>query len=305
VSGTVLAPGAEGAPVPYAGAVISDGAGDAATSGANGNFTLSALWGQYTLTVGAPGRASVHLPLLVHGNVTGIRVLLEPMTYLWSGTVSDGLNGQPFSSATVFVDGSAMATTDENGMYTLSLQNGTYTVGVDVAGSPTLYALNTFVLTVNGASGVRNVAIFPPSVTVYVLVVDAVTGLPIADAAVQLAGTVSPESTPYARTLSTDALGTAQVSVFNGQYTVTASATGYGPKTEGVSTSNGTVSVTVSLTPNAVAAAAGPGPAVPVLGVGIAGGVIAAAAVAYVLTRRLVAGSAGGTPSPSSAQGEP
>jgi hypothetical protein len=305
VTGTVLAPGPDNTNVPFAGAVISDGAGDATTSSATGAFTLTALWGQYTLTIGAPGRAAVHLPLLVHGNVSGIRVILNPMTYDWTGMVSDGLNGQPFAQATIAVDGTTMATTDQDGMYTLALANGTYTIGVVVPGAPTIYAYSSFSLTVNGMAGVRNVPIFPPSVTVYALVVDAVTGLPIADAAVQVSGTVSPEAVAYARSLSTDVLGAAQTPVFNGHYTVTASATGYGTSTRTIDTSNGTVSVTVSLQPNAVPAAASSGPLVPVLGVAIAGGVVVAAAGAYVITRRLTATGTAGPAASASTPGEP
>jgi hypothetical protein len=290
--------------VPFAGAVISDGAGDATTSGANGAFTFQAHWGQYTLTIGAPGRATVSEPLRVDGNVTGIRVVLNPMTYAWTGVVSDGLNGQPFSQATVSVDGATVGTTDLSGTYTLALANGTYTITVVVAGAPTIYAVNTFTLAVNGAGGVRDVPIFPPTVTVYALVVDAVTGLPIADAAVEVAGTVSPEAVPYERSLSTDALGAAQTPVFNGKYTVTASATGYATSTQAVDTSNGTVSVTVSLQPNAVPASSSSGPLVPVLGIAIAGGVVAAAAIAYVVTRRLAAAGTSGAPTPTRSPGE-
>jgi hypothetical protein len=304
VSGTVLAPGPDDSTVPFAGAVVSDGAGDATTSGPNGAFTFQAHWGQYTLTIGAPGRATVSEPLRVDGNVTGIRVVLNPMTYAWTGVVSDGLNGQPFSQATVSVDGATVGTTDLSGTYTLALANGTYTITVVVAGAPTIYAVNTFTLAVNGAGGVRDVPIFPPTVTVYALVVDAVTGLPIADAAVEVAGTVSPEAVPYERSLSTDALGAAQTPVFNGKYTVTASATGYATSTQAVDTSNGTVSVTVSLQPNAVPASSSSGPLVPVLGIAIAGGVVAAAAIAYVVTRRLAAAGASGAPTPTRSPGE-
>jgi len=140
---------------------------------------------------------------------------------------------------------------------------------------------------------VRNVPIFPPSATVYALVVDAVTGLPIPQASVSVSGTVTPEGVAYERTMATDVLGSAQSSVYAGAYTVTASATGYEPTTRTVSTANGSVTVTVALTPGAAAASGGGNALGPtVVGIVIAGGTVAAAAGAYLATRRLSAASA-------------
>ena len=217
----------------------------------------------------------------------GIRVVLAPMMYAWNGTVSDGLDGRPFPNATVSVDGLEAARTTPNGSYSLSLANGTYGVTVEVAGGPAIYAPGNFTLTVNGAPGRRNVPIFPPTGTIYVLVVDGVTGVAVPDARVVVSGTVSPEGIATRQTLGANALGEAQVTVFTGSYDVTASATGYLNRSQALQvTGSGVAPLTVSITtPGEVQS--GPPSTSWEMGVLLGGGIIAAAAVAYALTRRL------------------
>jgi hypothetical protein len=230
------------------------------------------------------------VPLLVDGDVSGIRVVLEPMEYAWTGVVSDGLDGQPFGQATVYVDQVPAATTDANGSYTLDLENGTYAIGVAVVGAPSNYALASFSLVVDGSGGVRDVPIFPPTFSVDVRVVDEVTGLPIQGASVVVNGTIYPEGIAAHHSASTDASGESQVSVYNGSYNVMVSATGFLPRSETVlQTGAGPVGVIVSLSPRTVPTSGGPGVSPVVLDVLIAGAILVAAMAAYVIVRKRTA----------------
>ncbi|MCI4348183.1 MAG: carboxypeptidase-like regulatory domain-containing protein, partial [Thermoplasmata archaeon] len=312
VSGTVYlnaSTSGGGALVPFAGALISDGRGDATTSTSGGVFTLGVLWGMYTISVSHPGDATVALHVTVHANVTGLTAILNPQTYRWSGYVRDGINAQPFGDVTVRQGGSGLGATNPDGFYSLNLVNGTYSLTATLASSDPLateIAPVGFEIVVNGGGGSRDVLMFPPPKGVDVLVVNAITGVPIANASVHLAGTVHPEGVGMSRDGATSLLGTVELNVYSGSYTATASASGFLTSSASVVTGDSfSAPLTVSLSPAPPPAVAKATGISPTFGVAIAGGVAALAIGAFLLTRRLRAVPALATAAAVGPQGPP
>ncbi|MCI4357883.1 MAG: carboxypeptidase-like regulatory domain-containing protein [Thermoplasmata archaeon] len=310
IQGTVLAqstaPG--GALFPFAGAVVADNVGDAATTDTQGVFHLSVLWGDLVITVTANGYQAAQLHEQVRGNITGVSITLVPMTYRWTGFVTDGINRQALNGVvlTLGLGGITVATTDPTGLYTVSLPNGTYDLDAGFAIGSTLaaaYPTIPFVLSVNGAGGTREISMFPPARTLDIQVVSRASGVSIANAAVDVSGVTRPENVGQLVTGATNVNGSVAIGVFTGIYNVTATATGYLSGTVATDTSltNATVGLTVELAPIAAAGATGSTSVIsPAVGAALAGGVVALAAGVYLITRRLSAapkgGRAGSTP---------
>ncbi|HEV2165383.1 MAG TPA: carboxypeptidase-like regulatory domain-containing protein [Thermoplasmata archaeon] len=311
LQGTVLAestaPG--GAISPYAGAVVSDNVGDAATTDSQGQFSLSVSWGDIVLSVTANGYQKAQFSQQVRGNVTGLTVTLVPMTYVWTGYVTDGVNRQPLGGVGVTLGpgGLQIATTITTGLYTLSLPNGTFDLDAGFADGSSLalaYPTIPFVLTVNGAGGTHNLEMFPPLRTLVIQVVNRASGIPIQNATVVVAGVTRPENVGLQVPGTTNLNGSVAIGVYTGIYNVTASSAGYltGSVTTDSTGSNATLSVIVELAPISVSGASGPG-LTPAIGAALAGGIVALAAGLYLFSRRLSTASRGASASPATPVG--
>ncbi len=254
-------------------------------------------WGDIVITVTAVGYRAAQFSEAIRGNITGISVTLQPQTYLWSGYVTDGINRQPLEGVnlTLGLDGLVIATTGSTGLYTVSLPNGTFDLDVGYpAGSAgaSSYPTIPVVLVVNGAAGIRDIALFPPLRTLLVQVVNRASGVPIPNAAVVASGETDPENVGLTVPGTTNVNGTVGIGVYTGLYNVTASAAGFltSTVTADATIDNATVGVTVELASIAVAAPpAGNSGITPAIGAALAGGVVVLAAGVYLFTRRLSA----------------
>jgi hypothetical protein len=295
VSGSVFATNG----FPVAGAIVSAGTSYATATAADGSFALRVPWGTYTLTANAQGYLPASQTVVAHSTVTNVTLTLAPSTYLLYGVVRDGLSkNQPLQGVTISesIAGAltTIAQTDASGSYSVPLENGTHYLTAAAGGSSsTTYTPVTFVVSINGASVDHDLLLFPPVTQVYGLVVDAVSGLALANASVVGSG-LTTEHIPSQFAISTSATGTFEVSLYEGSYTVTASAKGYLSQKYVVS-ANGqpTQQLTLSLPPSPPPASSGN--SAPVNGgtLALLGGVAAVAVAAMLLARRFAAAPTG------------
>ncbi len=179
VSGTVLANGA-GLPGAVVAAEVGGVVAGSASSGSSGAFTLTVLYGTYDLVVTAPGEATLTLPVVVHGPVTGLKLTLSTQTYAVTGRVTDGLTGSALSGVEIEDAGVVLATTGSSGTYSLELANGTTQLTAVYDGPlPVNYADVDVAVSLNGAPAVRDITMYPPETNVFGLVVNAASGAPL------------------------------------------------------------------------------------------------------------------------------
>ena len=189
--------------LPVAGAVFDLGGGLAATSAANGQFTIASVpRGNYTATLTAGGYVtqtySISFPAGATGNLGALSLYpsassTAPTTLTLNGLVVNGVTRAPIAGASVtLVETGATATTGTDGRFTLdgiTLKNFTLnlsatgyqssTVGMQVAAFGTAEA--TLALSLPGSGATTSI--------LQGTVKDASTGAPIAGATVQISGT--------------------------------------------------------------------------------------------------------------------
>jgi ABC-type dipeptide/oligopeptide/nickel transport system permease component/outer membrane protein assembly factor BamB len=159
VSGVVL----DREQAPIGGAFVLAGPGQNYTA-ADGSFELTLPNGTYSLSVNAPGYASLAQPLVINGTgILGLRLVLSPVTlYRVTGRVIDGFSQAGLVGLPVTVSGrsglSSTVTTGANGSFQIDEPNGTYLVSV----SPPGYAPTSVTVQVAGGAVVGAVvAIYP------------------------------------------------------------------------------------------------------------------------------------------------
>ncbi|MCI4363939.1 MAG: carboxypeptidase regulatory-like domain-containing protein [Thermoplasmata archaeon] len=295
VSGSVFATNG----FPVAGAIVSAGTSFATATAADGSFALRVPWGTYTFTANAPGYLPASQVVIAHATVVNVTLTLAPSTYLLSGVVRDGLvPNQPVQGVTISESiGGAVTTiaqSDASGAYSVPLENGTHVLTAAPGSAVAItYTPVSFTVAINGGPVTHDVLLFPPVTQVYGLVVDAVSGLALANASVVGNGLTS-EHIPSQFAISTSGTGTFQVTLYEGSYTVTASAKGYLTQKYAV-TANGqpTQQLTLSLPPSPPPASSGS--STPFAGgtLALLGGVAAVAVAAMLLARRFAAAPSG------------
>lgn len=134
------------------GAYLSAGSVQA-LSGPAGEFALQLPNGSYVLQVLASGFEPANLSITVRGPLTGLRVVLRPLSvYLLVGVVEDGQSGHPLGGAVVNVGGpfaySASTVADSGGRFAIPAPNGSVYLTVN---PPPGYAGFEERLTVAGA----------------------------------------------------------------------------------------------------------------------------------------------------------
>ena len=216
-----------GLPIPGATVVVVDsmGATQTVATGLSGDYNVVSLWtGPATLTIGKPGyQTATATPAIVGGANTHNEVL-TPNTL--AGNVTDLVTGLPIAGATVLVVDSANATntitTDAAGGYAVTnIAAGSASVTASQAGYTTATASPTIVAGANA----QNLGL--TANTLAGVVTDAVTGLPIAGATVQVT-----DSSNVVHTATTDATGHYGVTNLPvGPAALTASQTGYASAT--------------------------------------------------------------------------
>lgn len=119
------------------GATVSSGSVSVQTT-ANGNYTLSLPTGNHTINVQKSGFISpspISISLTVGQNISGINFQLSPNAGVISGTITS--LGEVVPGATITATRNSVQTTqtsNQNGVYTFSVQPGTYTLVVSKAG---------------------------------------------------------------------------------------------------------------------------------------------------------------------------
>jgi hypothetical protein len=284
---------------PVQGAIVSAGASFATATDQNGSFALSLPWGTYTLQADAPGYLAASTTVVVHSNVPSVNLTLAPSTFVLSGVVRDGLTAQPLQGVTLSENIAGVATTiaqtDATGAYSVPLGNGTQTItasGANVNGID--YAMVSFTISINGGPVVHNLFLFPPVTEVYGLVLDAVSGVAIANASISGGGLTS-EHISISLAYSSTATGTFQFALYEGSYTLSASATGYVSQKETITAQGQSdLQLTLSLAPSPpTSSTGGTNGAVSGGTLALLGGVAVVAVAAMLVARRLSASPTG------------
>ena len=125
ISGGILDDGGN----PLAGVTISDGNGSETQTGDDGMYSLYLPAGTYTLTAALDGFAfdPPAREVTVPPDATGIDFTGALLTYVVSGTVLDE-SGQPLAGVTISDGNGSETQTGNDGMYSLYLPAGTYTL---------------------------------------------------------------------------------------------------------------------------------------------------------------------------------
>ncbi|MCI4322571.1 MAG: carboxypeptidase regulatory-like domain-containing protein, partial [Thermoplasmata archaeon] len=242
LSGTVTSTAND---APIANAAVSAGGTYSTSTGPTGTYTLSVPWGRYSVTVSGAGYSVGSRVVEVHQDVGGIDFGLNPSEFRLSGSVQDGLTGLAVSGISLENASGVVATTDADGVFSLLLANGSYTFTVEAPGDRS-YAATTFSLDVNGGPLERNLELFPPKTTVDGLVVDSASGLPVANATFQIVGQTS-SGVPWSSTFASTELGTVSIPLYQGTYTISATAIGYQTASRTVTPAGSSQEVVLSL----------------------------------------------------------
>ncbi|MCI4324004.1 MAG: carboxypeptidase regulatory-like domain-containing protein [Thermoplasmata archaeon] len=223
VSGTVRA-AATGLPIP--GVIVEAGGYASSPALPNGSYQLALPYGSYDLVARAAGYSPGSEVITVDANLTGVDFELHPTAYDLYGTVVEGLTSAPVRGATLQLGTDApFATTNSSGQFDAPFGNGTYLVTILPPAAINDSSV-TLSISINGASVERNVSLYPPLTTVEGLVVNSQTGLPVANATVAVTG-VTISGVNWSRTYPASALGSLDLSLYQGRYSLNASAGGY------------------------------------------------------------------------------
>jgi hypothetical protein len=300
VSGTVLADGAGLSGAVVAAEVGGVVAGSAQTD-SSGAFTLTVLYGTYLLVVTASGEATLTLPVVVHGPVSGLTLTLSAQTYAVTGRVTDGLTGSSLSGVDIEEAGVVLATTGSDGTYSLELANGTTQLTAVYDGPlPVSYSDVDVAISMNGAPVVRNIAMFPPETNVFGLVVNAASGAPLPGAGVVIVGVAS-DGKKVSESFQSSGSGAFQIQLPEGSYTLTGTYGGYSNASVTV-TPKGSAATQVVVpmqslpTPTTNAA---PAASMEWVGIGIVVGLVAAISIVAIVLSLRRTGRLGGRAPPA------
>lgn len=194
-----------------------------ASTNAQGAYTIpNVAAGNYTVMVSRTGYTPGQTNATVGpGQNATANVALAPIPGAIAGVVTNATNGTPLAGASVSTQPpTTTVTTNAQGQYSIAnVPPGTYTVNVSLAG----YSSNSGAATVaSSLTTTTNVALTPLPGSITGLITDASTGQPIAGASVSTA--------PATSTVTTNAQGQYTIpNVPAGNYTVTATRTGYSP----------------------------------------------------------------------------
>jgi hypothetical protein len=223
----------------------------------------------------------------VYSNLSGIDFQLQPTTYELFGTVVAGLTSAPISGAVLQLGTAApFVTTNGTGRFAAPLENGTYlvTIGAPTADNDTNVTLS---VSINGADVERNFSLYPPSTEIEGLVVNSQTGLPVPNATVAVTG-VTISGVAWSRTYSASALGTLDVPLYQGTYSLNATAGGYLSLRQNLTARSSIQPVVFALVPPSTNASRGAGGSFPTadLDLALVGAAIALGLVLAILLAR-------------------
>ena len=254
VSGTVRLESNPGLGVP--GAVVTATGGFGTSVSAYGTYSLSLPWGNYTLTVSAPGFVTQTRDVDVTANLANVDFLIGVQTYAVSGIVRDGLKGTGIGNVSISEGTTVLGVSASNGAYSVELANGTHDL-VAAGGAP--YTNVSFSVAVSGAPVSFPITLYPPAVLLDGLVVNSLSGLPLESVAVTISGTTSDGTTWSANAMS-GADGRFVVSAYPGTYTAVGTLNGYSSAhlSVVVGAASSSEPLTLPLPPMSTSAAASP-----------------------------------------------
>jgi hypothetical protein len=252
-----------------------------AISSATGAFELVVPTGQYVLRATLPGYSAIAQNLSVEEPISGVQVALSVFGWAVTGTVTDGLTTHGVSGVAIWSSTGVANVTDSAGRFAFTLPNGTYTLqavpGTESAG---IYATIGFQIVVAAAPVTRSLTLLPSAAPVSGSVTSAADGSAIVGASVTVAG-IALDGAPVTLTTTTDPTGHFALSVYLGNYTVTANQAGFSSASTNISVGVTAFGVSLALVPLAVSSGGTAGPSALMIAVG--GVVIVVAAVAAVL----------------------
>jgi len=269
---------------PIAGAFVglaSSGIVDFQTStGTDGSFALTAVWGTYQLVVRAPGFVPYSATLVLHTNESGLTVALATFVYPLTGHVLDRTTGVGIGSVAIEDGTQVLATSGPSGAFSVGLANGSYDlVAVPLPG--VAYNALPFGVVVAGAGASRDLLLTSSGIIVTGTVTDVDSGLPVPGAGVA-AAPVGGSAT--AATTATSSLGGFSIVLPPGAYDLTVSAPGYATATIVVNVSSGVAPLAIALAPDHPLGAGGGLPVV-LLGAAALAAIAVAVAVALGVRR--------------------
>ena len=199
------------------------------TTDSLGRYSLQVLAGSYSVSYSLPGYLTVSENLSVTSPVRDLNATLTPFLYLLAGETIDGLTAAPLSNVSI-VAASALGpatTSGLGGQWRLSLPNGTYRFTATASNQSPHYAPSVFQVVISGASVSRTVRLVPPSGTLTLQLRSAANGgSPLPNGSILVYGTAL-DGASLSYSARTDSLGELQLSLYYGQYTVVAGASGY------------------------------------------------------------------------------
>ena len=205
-----------------------------ATTDDDGSVSFALPDGEYTVTAEQDGYEDAEADVTIDGDDESVSLTLAAVTDLHTLTVEvQDQDGEPLADATVSVDGEQV-TTDADGIATVELEDGEYTVTAEKDG----YEEASTDVTIDGED--ESVSLTLEAVAdLHTLTVEVQDqdGEPLADATVSVDG----------EQVTTDADGIATVELEDGEYTVTAEKDGYEEASTDVTIDGDDESVTLAL----------------------------------------------------------
>jgi hypothetical protein len=200
---------------PISGAQVQVEGGPSAVTGPDGLYNLDIAPGIYTVTAQASSYYSQTFTNVEILTDTVLDFSLQRFPVL-SGQVRDSLTLQPIPQALVMAIGGPSTETDLNGLFSLPLEVGVYTITAQAEGYYTGVVMGLEVF----SDTLLDFELQPEPVTLSGLVRDASSALPIAGAEIRVDGG------PFTNTNDS---GFYTLSLLPGVYTITAQAEGYSP----------------------------------------------------------------------------
>jgi spore coat protein A len=249
--GTVINP-ATGLPVLGATVTVNPGALTAMTD-AMGNYAFAVAAGAYTVTTAAPGLGTATLPATVAaGVVTNVQLpITTAANGVLTGTITNAVGGLPVAGVVVTANPvpapvagtpAITAITNANGVYSIAVPPGSYTITTTALGFVNTTTVAATAVTAGATAAPVNAALAAGvNGTVTGVITNPVTALPVVGATVTL--------TPGGFTGVTNATGAYTITAPAGTYTVNATALGFtaAPGTAVVAAA-GAVAVNVTVT---------------------------------------------------------
>ncbi len=189
-----------------------------------GLFSFQVLYGTYDLVATDPGFAPSNRTVIVNGPIT-VDFSLSVMTFLFSSSVTDGLTGTALAGVEISEASVLLGVTDTAGAVSFPLANGTHTLEALDPGT-TEYAPVVFAVPIAGGPVVHNLQMEPPSSVVHGVIVDSISGVPLAGVTVVIHG-ITVDGVPIAQTETSNGQGAFSLTLTQGSYNASASTTGY------------------------------------------------------------------------------